>query len=416
MMEEKQVYQKSWQQNAIDTFLHFFPAAQAVSFFAAAITKEIGGSSLYLLLSLLSFWPLLLEYKVHNIFLFFLAHLPLAALVFLSRTWSVQALCGIYALGLIGYSFHLRYANRTENTNDPISLLVITLLLFAIMYMAAPTAGISSYRSLLLTSCIFFCILYVAFVHAVKVDAMLFYQNQQRMDQPVAKIRRTNRIMVVGFLIAMVIVFELLLCIPWDANTGSGVLLAGAFAVFERLLAWFALLFSGTTSEDSFTVEESVTDQDPTAVYGGDPSWIWVFLQKVLVVAMVLLVVAVLVYAVYRIYHDFYRKKRVQRQQAIVEGDTEDTEEFIPKTKKRRLARISLSLRMTNEERVRKLFYKKINKKMDHQIRRSDTPEQIDEKLPEEELSELIFWYDRARYSKESIRDEELKKISERHH
>ena len=408
-MEERKVYVKSWLMNAAEIFLNFFLAALAVSFLTAAITKDPAGAQPALLLSLLSFWVLFVNYKVEPLWLFCIAHLPLPAVVLLAPEAELVRLVWIaYIAGLIGYSFHRRYS-APKDTGDRVSLLVIGMLLMTVMYLVCGAAGIEEYRPVLLTSGVFFCILYMIYVHTVVVDKALFAQSQQSIRQPLNQIRRANGRMLIYFLIVLIVLIEVVMLIPWDGFTGGGVILS----LLARVVLFFAfllsLIFSGSGSGEESFVEEAESEAENL---GASTRGVWVVLEKIFEVLMLILMIAGLSYLIYRAWKNFGGRKRFRRQKAE-EEEVEETRERITTVKAPRAVRRRASLRLSNEQRVRRLFYKKVDRHMDKKVRRSDTPEQIRGKLPGEGMEELVPLYDRARYSSQPVTDEELRGLKD---
>ena len=127
---------------------------------------------------------------------------------------------------------------------------------------------------------------------------------------------------------------------------------------------------------------------------------------------MLILMIAGLSYLIYRAWKNFGGRKRFRRQKAE-EEEVEETRERITTVKAPRAVRRRASLRLSNEQRVRRLFYKKVDRHMDKKVRRSDTPEQIRGKLPGEGMEELVPLYDRARYSSQPVTDEEIRGLKD---
>ena len=412
-MTEKQVYVKSWGLSALEIFLYFFLAALTVSFFAMIVTKSTAQAVPFLLLSLLSFWVLLVDYKVKSALVFLLAHLPLVGIVFLPTAPILRLVCGIYAAGLIGYSMHRRRSGQ-QDTQDSVSVLVIGMVVIAIMYIVCSGAEILEYRGILLTSGIFFCMLYIAYIHAFKVDKALFAQNQDCIGQPLRRIRRVNRNMLRCFLAIWLLVMLAVIAVPWDDATGGAVLASALLRLLSTVIQGLALLFSGGSGgENSFVAEDS---QESMGQVETTAPWLfWVIMEKILYIVGPLALLAAVGYGVYRFILSLQRRDRRRLRMELSEEEAiGETREFIPQEKKARPARRRLLQSLSNEEKVRRLFYRRIRKQMGKKVQRSDTPEQIEKKLPEEKLTSLVPLYDQARYSEEPISDEAWRKLGEK--
>ena len=411
-MTEKQVYIKSWGLSALEIFLYFFLAALAVSFFAMIVTKTMAKAIPFLLLSLLPFWVLLLDYKVKSALLFLLLHLPLVGIIFLPTVPILRLACGIYAAGLIIYSLYRRRGGQ-KDTQDSVSVLVIGMVMIAIMYMGCSGAEILEYRGILLTSGIFFCMLYIAYIHAFKIEKTLFLQKQECIGQPLRWIRRVNRNMLRCFLVLWLLVMLAVVAVPWD-SAGGGTMLAIAFMrLLSLVIQGLALLFSGGSGVgNNFAAEDS--QESVGQIEKTEPWMLWVVLEKILYIVVPLALLTLVGYGIYRFILSLQRRNRQRFRTELTEEETiGETREFISQEKKTRPIRRRLLQGLSNAEKVRRLFYRRVRKQMGQKVQCSDTPEQIEKKLPEEKLTSLVPLYDQARYSKEPIPNEAWRKLTE---
>lgn len=111
-------------------------------------------------------------------------------------------------------------------------------------------------------------------------------------------------------------------------------------------------------------------------------------------------VLAAVVFALYLIKEDYMRRKEKRKYERL--EYTETTEFYKGTAQKRRHRSLAQLLDRSEENLVRRAYYKRIKGEMGKTVERSDTPKQVGDKLPD--AKELTKRYNEIRYKGEKIK------------
>lgn len=395
-----------------------FLAVYAVMFTVMLLTHNKDSS---LLLLVLSFSGILLSYSMRqflkHIWSFLFLHvLLLAALFVLVPSYPGKILCVFYmACTTI---FHLiKRLNEEElrrrNTNS--SLLLVLLLLY-IINLQLHLAGLTP---VLFKLAVVFILLFLINSYLINFEHYFSLQ-QETSNIPIKQIKTVNHTIIVFFLgmsLTSMLIFtrlpikEFLLFL----RHGALIVLRAFFSLFPN--------HSDKIAKAPEKVTESPVSQPFQLPEASDPSPVWNFIQNlitnILIVSLIVAAIALLCYSIYKFYQAFYKEKR---------SFFKDNAEFIsPFEKKENKIKESSTIgkrsfmtlwKQTNNDKIRKLFYKAILSKREKLPPSSSTPVELsqyilsnhssDEKEKDERSKALAYYYEKARYYNEECRKEDV--------
>lgn len=411
-----------------------YPIVIIASYLMTALTKDPADIWRMQLLVLPILYLYLVRCTVRNFFLFFLLHafalLPAAVYIPLLGDLTTEAVyiggaqvefymtwdaLGKFGMGImiLATAFIIIYSivDRLKDLSDTTSmggLIVITLVLTA-GYLAAEHMRNPFIRPYLLGCELAAIAVYFADMHTRNVNSTLTNINEM-LNQPEQKIRRSNNRILLMFLIGtlafalLAVVLRLDRVIVWTLQA----LLAGI-----RFLVSLIPSRDAPPDETSIPMESAPEPDDGSGMMpdGGSTAAIWIYLEYLLTFAMIVAIVGLIIYGLYRFYKWFYSRS----VKTVRSDEFEETTDFIetqPTARPRGIGSLFERLRLTDEKKVRRMYKKRLAGPMKRgdKVRPSDTPEEILRKLPAENLEVLSEIYERARYSREGVTREDVKK------
>ncbi len=411
-----------------------YPIIIIACYLMTALTKDPAEIWRMQLLVLSILYLYVIRCTVRNFFLFFLLHafalipaaiyIPLlgnptvesvyigGAKVEFFMTWDALGKFGMGIMILAG-AFIIIYSvvDRLKDLSDTTSmggLIVITLVLTA-GYLGAEHMQNPFIRPYLLGCELAAIAVYFADMHTRNVNSTLTNINEM-LNQPEQKIRRSNNRILLMFLIGtlafalIAVVLRLDRVIVWTLQA----LLAGI-----RFLVSLIPSRDAPPDETSIPVESAPEPDNGGGMMpdGGSTAAIWIYLEYLLTFVMIVAIVGLVIYGLYRFYKWFYSRS----VKTVHADEFEETTDFIetqPTVRTRGIGSLFERLRLTDEKKVRRMYKKRLAgpMKKGDKVRPSDTPEEILRKLPAENLEVLSEIYERARYSREGVTREDVKK------
>lgn len=286
------------------------------------------------------------------------------------------------------YNMVRQLSHEPEQEAGTITLIGGIVGLVAI-YAAAYFRGMEGYNSMILIQGMIFVVLYLFYEHQVNISTTLKAMDKGSNFSTHQVVRFNNGMYAVFALltVALFVIFYLLGVSDWLIIAGKAIWL-----LIRRLIA---LLSRGGSSEEQEEVieeqEQQVQQDIQNMLPAGDTGVFWIVLQKIAEVAVIVFLVFLAGYLVVKLIRNFHASDRYQSKEYTEEKSfTMDL-----KPKKRRSSRLSL-LDRSPENRIRREYYRKVRKKMDHEVQRSDAPQEVAEKLPE--VRDIVQSYEDVRY------------------
>ncbi|MCR5005282.1 MAG: DUF4129 domain-containing protein [Clostridiales bacterium] len=359
-------------------------------------------------LLLIPVYSVVVRRLIKNFFLFFLAHVILAGLLFLYKDPVIMALIGGYVLADIIYI----YVRKISGVNDPMTgaTLVVAFAVAIITYIFTGRAKLEFVHPVIITVFIMQIVAYLVYFHQMNIRETLV-ANTQSASQSIKKINRLNSKVIWMFVVILLILIGVGIAVRLDVAftmIGRGLLIGLRFIV--------RLVFQGgkqDTETGPIYVDEAGGQGDPNTVPDDYVTWpIWLILEKILYVFAVIVMLALIGYIFYRLYQKF----KMDRVEEDVLSDYAETTVFVERVKREKKERRSLwdILNVPNDKKVRRLYQKKIlhRIKAGDRITAADTPRQILETVKAEDLTHITEVYERARYSDIPITKEDVQSIS----
>ena len=128
---------------------------------------------------------------------------------------------------------------------------------------------------------------------------------------------------------------------------------------------------------------------------------IWLILEKILEIGFVLLALGAIAVLIY------FLVRRVGGGSRYQEAGYEETKVFYKEAPKAKTRRRSLKELFDNspENKIRKMYYKKVKGQMGKKVQPYETPHEVGEVLTD--VKELVREYDEARYAAQNIKDQD---------
>lgn len=361
---------------------------------------------------LLSFYPFIL-YLLRRRFAgfggFLLSHLGLMALLLILPAGSTmeRVLFALYVVGYAIYSFYIRM-NTAKWQDRAMPILVaggiLTVLVFVLYYFK---------RADLEIWFVIFCVCYLVLYFTYSY--MLEYIHFVKVNEGSAGYIPVRKMFLAG----------LKAVIPYSLISGVLLLVLGnlslitdVFKVLGNFLLWLLkLLFAnaGDSADFQETQSENPFQQMAEGMekMEGEAFWLWELLEKIMVVAIIALIVIVVV-KVYKMVSEALKNifsRSVEKSSEVKEELVDKREKCKIETKKKTQNKKHLLSMLSNKERIRKVYKKKIEnarktagyhnflkeeKTVDVCEKKSSTARECCESLSAEPLA-LI--YEKARYS-----------------
>ena len=359
-------------------------------------------------LLLVPVYSVIIRRLIKNFFLFFLAHVVLAGLMFLYRDPIPMVLIGGYVLADIVYI----YVRKISGVNDPmtVAILVVAFAVNLLCYIFTGRAGLTFVQPIIITVFIMQIVAYLVYFHQMNIHDTLEV-NTQSASQSIKKINRLNSKVIWMFVIILLILIGVGMAARLDVvftMIGRGLL--SGLGVIVRFL------FRGekaAADPGATYVDEAGGQGDPNTVPDDYVTWpIWLILEKILMIFSAIVVLAIIGYIFYRLYQKF----KMDRVEEDVLSDYAETTLFVERVKPEKKERRSLKdiFNVPNDKKVRRLYQKKIMHRIraGDKITAADTPRQILKIVQAEDLSHMTEVYERARYSNIPITKEDVQSIS----
>ena len=368
--------------------LFLFPAP-IISYFLGKYTKHI--------------WSFLL-----------LQLIMLAAYTLTTGNLIISIIYGLYLFVIIMTEFQQKL--KVENPpKSNTSLLLLTAFLVISLY--CNYLELTDLKQLFFIMVIVYILLHLLNMYLINFESF-FQHNANMTNVPIHQIRNTNNTLILFFGSFCVFVMLIFTKLP------LGGLLSSMGSLFLHILRAFLSIFNGGNQDETPPVEEPIGSEDISDSFptGGqsEPSFLIELIQKIALglIALTLIagIIAGIVYSLYKLYQLFYQKKS---------NNFRDKTEFISPFEKRENIKkekqnsYKMNFRSlfgrTNNEKIRKHFYKAVTSHMDstEQLSSNLTPSQLSKYAisegrgllatpsDPEKMKQLTTHYEKARYSNE---------------
>lgn len=348
---------------------------------------------------------------------FLLLHCCLIAVFFLVTPTLVGkflGICFMTAVTLYSLVKRLKEEEMGRKNISPAHLLILGLL-----YLVNLQLHLAGLNQLLFILTIIFILLFLINSYLINFEHYFSLQ-QETSNVPLKQIKTVNHTIIIFFLglsFASMLAFTRL---PLKNLLQ---------AIQKRLLAIIRGIFSllpGASSnvpQIQEAQQNAPTASPPPLPTAAPPSPFWQHLQNfiltLLTVAMVVAAIALISFAIYKLYQTFYKDKR---------NLFKDNTEFIsPFDKREKALKEKPSVRQkgllrfwsqTNNDKIRKAFYKAILAQKGKLPKLSATPMELSRHIlsdsscsdedKEEKSESLAFYYEKARYNKEDCTKEDV--------
>lgn len=412
--QAKSLYAKPLGLDALNACSCFMAASVPVAAVSAMACGSVWPAAWAYFLPLVLLWVLFIDYKINNFALFVLAILPIAALALIPKEFPAKIAYGVYALVVIVFCIVRRGRHENKNIGGTATMLIVGMFSYIFFYLMADTLHIPFMRPSFLWTGMLFCVLYVCYMHAGKLDYSLFVQNQAAMDQPVKTVKKANRKHFRVFLGVLIAVIVIVMLIPWDENTGLNALLDRLGKALLALWYWIMSLIPNNYGEmhgfdESYMQEISQAAQESQDLEeSGGYSKFMDYSGQIFAAIAVVAILALVVFLLIKIVKAFYKRGSKLSRWGGEEADAEldEVHETIVHTEKEKKTRRAKA--ETGNEKVRELFYNRVDAHIDREVKRSDTAEQIGTKLENPTVTALVDYYDKARYSENGVTPEDV--------
>ena len=354
------------------------------------------------------------KYTKHIWSFLLLQLIMLAAYTLTTGNIIVSIIYGLYLTIIIMTEFQQKL--KTENppkTNT--SLLLLTA--FLVMSLYCNYLELTNLKELFFVIVIVYILLHLLNMYLINFQSF-FQHNDNMTNVPIQQIRNTNNTLILffgSFCIFVMLIF---------AKLPLGGLLSSVGSLFLYLLRAFFSIFNGGNQDETPPVVEpkdsvNASDSFPLGDQS-EPSFLIELIQKIAIgliaLALIAGIIAFIVYSLYKLYQLFYQKKS---------NNFRDKTEFISPFEKREYLKkekqnsYKINFRSlfgrTNNELIRKHFYKAVTSHMDSSelLSANLTPSQLSKYafakgrgLPAtpsdpEKMKQLTTHYEKARYSNE---------------
>ncbi|MCL2462502.1 MAG: hypothetical protein FWF44_07545 [Defluviitaleaceae bacterium] len=347
------------------------------------------------------FFNLFLRLKVRNAALFAAGHLVFPALAIFFAQPILVKLAVMLALVLMDiFSIASRVSKSVTKFTGALCVGGIAVLIALSFTAGAIGFGDESYLYPILAVVIFAA--YILCAHMANVDKSLDAITTTSV-QPVKEILSFNNKIMLAFTAILLVIAVAAPFLRLDK-----VISAAGHGLLAGLKFVLAKIFAGGNDQPAATAAPMATqtpDQgggmDLASMYPSGAPWLgWVVLQNIFFVilwaGLAVLIPAGVIYGVYRYVRRFNKTRR----------DGDDEKEFIllDAPSKALAGRLrSAAPLIFRENRVRRAFRKTMRRyyKAGTQIERSDTPEQMKDKITSENLGKLVEEYEEVRYGRE---------------
>lgn len=353
--------------------------------------------------------------KMNNFFIFSIGHLLLIVVGFLlGATMLEKVIYMLFAVALTIASFKTYIAEIKHSYS--ISLFVTAQSTFFLVYLFNLYMGYTAIQPFLNGFSLGFTLLFMLYVHIKNVDSSLEIITKNSM-QPVSQIKSFNNKIIAIYL--FISAAFLIVCPYFHLQDLVNLFGEGLYA-FIRFLVSF--LPQTQTPQDVPQQTQQSTQSAESMLKNllpGKENPIVAFIEEIFIyvvnIGVVIAIIAIICYGLYLLYKTFYANS----------SSTNETKEFISPIVKVDKANRNLnpfrrfidSLNVSTNDKVRKIYYKKIKKLMTLGLKISnETASEISSLASisiNKDISELTTFYEKARYSNIEVSKEELNKLKD---
>lgn len=352
--------------------------------------------------------------KMNNFFIFSIGHLLLIVVGFLlGGTMLEKVIYMLFTVALTIASFKTYIAEIKHSYG--ISLFVTAQSTFFLVYLFNLYMGYTAIQPFLNGFSLGFTLLFMLYVHIKNVDSSLEIITKNSM-QPVSQIKSFNNKIIAIYLI--ISAAFLIVCPYFHLQDLVNLFGEGLYA-FIRFLVSFLPQQSPQELPEQTLPSYGDSRLPLQQLFAGEGSPIVEFIEEIFIyvvnIGVVIAIVAIICYGLYLLYKTFYANS----------SSTNETKEFISPIVKVDKANRNLnpfrrfidSLNVSTNDKVRKIYYKKIKKLMTLGLKiTNETASEISSLASisiNKDISELTTFYEKARYSNIEVSKEELNKLKD---
>ncbi|MCI8632069.1 MAG: hypothetical protein HFE64_01105 [Lachnospiraceae bacterium] len=385
----------SWVE-ALKVFLLFAPAAVLICYGA----YDIGNGYQYLYFSIGFFlMPCLstvLRRHLHSLILFILVQLVQAAWLLLSPDLVLTTLGIVYWLALTVYGA-VRQVSKENEREASMMVLLFSMVAMICIYILSVSREREGYETLLIVQAFIYAALFMYYEHWIGVhDALRNIDKEGNFS--LRRMLRFNNQMLYGYFGIAAAVFLVLYLL--GLGDMLGLLGQKSLLMLRRMLRYFGSIEPTQETLEEEAVQEETINESYAQMFGTMESGvIWLILEKLLEIIFVLLVLGAIAAMIY------FLVRKVGEGSRYQEPNYEETKVFYKEAAKPKTRRRSFKEIFDNspENKIRKLYYKKVKGQMGKKVQPYETPHEVGEVLPD--IKALVHQYDEARYAVQNIKD-----------
>lgn len=399
--------------NLIIRFMVFFTFTSFIFF---SITEQYS----YIVKGLLLLPAAIISYLIRkytkNIWSFIALHLVLlTAYIILSNDVILRGVFGINIIALGVTEFVLSLKNKVKNSSLALSVIFIAMYMFCISVYPQYTI----LKFLFFSIAIAFGILYIINMYCVN-SYYYFSKHEDKVNIPLRKIRSSNILYIVGFILLSLIVMILFSQIPLGGF--SRVLKAGFIALVKFIITVYMLLWR---EPEEITSDEEIIE-DYYQFVDKEPSLLAEILSYILAGATIITALILIVYGLRKIYDIFhsrteiYGEDRIKEITTFIKADNSTGNKsslrrgilsLFGRSNNIRIRRQYMRAVLKNAQPDKSLKYKLPNELSEYafEIRDSD----LDESSMQKRKALLTAIYEKARYSNIECSKEEVQMVKD---
>lgn len=350
-----------------------------------------------------------------------LLHLVLLGFyLYVSHEIILGVLYGFYLAFLLISEFRQKLKDEfPPKTNT--SLLLLTI--FFLMYFTGNYLELKEIKRVSLILVILFILFYLLNMYLLNFRTY-FKNNEHISNIPIHQIKLSNNILIVFYSSLSIIIMFLFTKLPYRNLLSS---------VGNTIIAILRFIFSFLFHEKKelvppvevapidYSMNSLPTDNEPSPII----DFILNLLFYILGILVIIVFITLIIYGVYKLYQQFYSNKMSNEDDETVFISPFDKKEKLEKElKKSPLQKLSTLFGKSNNEKIRKLYYKAIvrNAKSD-QLEKGLTPSKLSEyaltpastliknSVDLDKAKTLTEYYEKARYSNVDSSKEELENV-----
>lgn len=393
----KMIPYPSWIE-ALKVFLLFAPAAVLICYGA----YDIGNGYQYVYFSIgffvMPFLSTVLRRQLPSLILFLLVQLVQAAWILLSPDIVLTTLGIVYWLTLTIYGAVRQVSKESEREASMIVLLVSMIIMICI-YILSVSREREGFETLLIVQAFTYAAMFMYYQHWIGVHDALRNIDKEGNFSLRRMIRFNNKMLYGYFGIAAAVFFMLYLLGLGDM---IGLLGQKTLLMLRRMIRYFGSIEPTPETLEEEAVQEEAISESYAQMFGTlESGTIWLILEKILEIGFVLLALGAIAVLIY------FLVRRVGGGSRYQEAGYEETKVFYKEAPKAKTRRRSLKELFDNspENKIRKMYYKKVKGQMGKKVQPYETPHEVGEVLTD--VKELVREYDEARYAAQNIKDQD---------